>query len=553
MRLSRLLNRLRRQIDFARHVPPRQIAARARLSARRFAERQLKPKLAPGQVQRSANPPLPVFPPRTGMAQRLTGGGWAFNFLGRAIEMPDRIDWSSPGRGAGEQLWRMNLHYMEYLEELGDEDALDFIRQWIAANPAYARGSESDAWNAYALSLRVVVWMQQIAARGLQAPDAEAALGKQLVYLERHLETDIGGNHLVKNIKALLWASAFFEGSAAARWRRKGLALLRRELPRQFLTDGMHFELSPSYHCQVLGDLIEIRRALGGASLRELEPVLARAAGAAEALAHPDGYVAQFSDAGLTMAYSPSACLEALESRAGHGVFALPDAGYYGARWGSDYFVADVGRIAPDALPAHGHGDMLSFEWSVDGKRMIVDQGVFEYVAGDKRDRSRTAHSHNTLTIGDADQAEFFGAFRSARRARPRVIAYERLGHGFVLEAEHDGYSSLPGRPVHRRLMAAAPDSIRIEDRIIGDREAVAHARLLLAPGVAVERLAADRLRITRGGLRGLISASEPLAVEKAVCWPDMGVELPTLRIVMELSPERREAWMELRREAPGE
>ena len=36
---------------------------------------------------------------------------------------------------------------------------------WIAANPPFRAGASSDSWNAYSLSLRVVVWMQQLALR----------------------------------------------------------------------------------------------------------------------------------------------------------------------------------------------------------------------------------------------------------------------------------------------------------------------------------------------------------------------------------------------------
>ena len=62
-------------------------------------------------------------------------------------------------------------------------------------------------------------------------PDFVASLAEQMAFLEANLETDIGGNHLVKNIKALLWASVFFDGRDVERWRALGLKLLREELP----------------------------------------------------------------------------------------------------------------------------------------------------------------------------------------------------------------------------------------------------------------------------------------------------------------------------------
>ena len=148
-------------------------------------------------------------------------------------------------------------------------------------------------------------------------------------------------------------------------------------------------------------------------------------------LAHPDGGPAEFNDAGLTMAYAPAQCLAAFaklikQTAAPAPVFAYPDAGYFGRREGGDYFVADCGRIGPDALPAHAHGDILSFELSIAGERIVVDPGVYEYVDGPRRRAARAAASHNTLCFDGLDQAEFFGAFRCARR--PNVeLARSRL------------------------------------------------------------------------------------------------------------------------------
>ena len=149
-------------------------------------------------------------------------------------------------------------------------------------------------------------------------------------------------------------------------------------------------------------------------------------------LTHPDGGPVLFNDSGLTMAYSPAECLDVYERLYGRRPgtrrsFAFEAAGYYGMRSDELYMVADCGRIAPDDLPAHGHGDVLSFELSVAGSRIIVDQGVFEYIAGEKRQRARAAWSHNTLCFEGADQADFFGAFRCGRRPNVMVLTYEAL------------------------------------------------------------------------------------------------------------------------------
>ena len=548
------LHQLRRQAAFARHVPPRQIARRLQLTMRRRYERILKPSLAAGPVERQADPPLPLFPPRRGMLDR-SGGQIRIRLLGGAYPI-------DPALGSGfdpareRRLLRMTLHYMEYLEEAEDPEFCAWVRGWISANPPYSVEAVSDAWSAYALSLRVVVWMQQLAARAGRLPtdvveEAELSLAEQLVYLDRHLETDIGGNHLIKNIKALLWGSAYFQGPAAKHWRHRGIALLERELRRQILPDGVHFELSPAYHGQVFADLLEICRAVAGAGgIEALDEALKRAAPAVADLCHPDGAIAQFGDSGLSMAYRPALSLDAFAALYGKApaprpVFAFPDAGYYGLRSDGDYLVVDAGRIGPDALPGHAHADAFSFEWSVGGQRLVVDQGVFEYVAGAKRQWSRSTAAHNTVAVEGADQADFFGDFRRGARARVEVVSHSQSNNGFALEARHDGFRRLAGGPIHTRRFEASPTRVRITDQLDKSWPGAA-ALMLFAPEATVRQVTGRELLVTCGPAMARITGSADFQLEEAIWWPDLGVERRTCRAVMEFGPGVTQARLEL-------
>jgi uncharacterized heparinase superfamily protein len=473
--------------------------------------------------------------------------GAAFTFLGRAHRMGARVDWKAPSLQAKDQLWRMNLHYMEYLEEVDDIRFVGLIEDWIEANPACRPGAWKDSHNSYALSLRVVVWMQQMARRRL--PEASrakiaASLAEQLRFLEDNLETDLGGNHLIKNIKALISASAFFSGPEAGRWRRRGLRLLDEALEEQILPDGVHFERSPSYHAQVFADLLECRHALHDAAPLALDAALRAMAQVVADLAHPDGGPAEFNDAGLTMAYAPVECLTAFETMfkqaiAPAPVFAYPDAGYYGRREGGGYFVADCGRIGPDALPAHAHGDILSFELSLAGERIVVDPGVYEYVEGPRRRAARAAASHNTLCFEGMDQAEFFGAFRCARRPNVETLELICEPDRLALEGTHDGY----GRRRHVRRFEQGSGALRIVDRISGPPGA-ARIGFLLHPEVEVA-LDDEGAALTRRAARARFRASVAVNCEDAVWWPDMGEERATKRLVLRVAPGMSEVTSE--------
>jgi hypothetical protein len=556
--LLRAITRTRRAIEFARYLPVAKLARRAEINLRRRIGEKL-PHWTGAAVTAAVRPgpPLPVFAPRKLLATESSSGHIRFTFLNRTVEMETcGLDWMAPAPNPEHQLWRMNLHYMEYLEGVDGETWARLVENWILSNDKYKRRAWQDSWNSYALSLRAVVWLQELARRaGTLSGDAVIAARisaiDQLRFLARNLETDLGGNHLIKNIKALIWASAFFTGEEALRWRRKGLAFLHKELKKQILRDGMHDERSASYHAQVFADLLECRHALGGDPLGgALDNALHRMAQVTADLTHPDGGPVLFNDSGLTMAYSPSECLDVYERLFDRRpkqrqVFALEAAGYYGFRHGDKYMITDCGRIAPDDLPAHGHGDVLSFELSVGGKRMIVDQGVFEYNPGEKRQRARTASSHNTLCFEGADQAEFFGAFRCGRRPNVAVLSYEPLPDGFVLEGTHDGFRTLAGSPRHVRRFEVGPERIVIHDRIEGASSHTARIGFLLHPGTeaVVESRSA---RLQQGVSVIKVTSSEPLEIQPAVWWPDMGLERKTSRLFLRLAPPAHNATIEL-------
>ena len=460
------------------------------------------------------------------------------------------MNWQAPGHGPAHQLWRMNLHYMEYLEDVSDEAFGILVTAWIDVHPPGTPGAWRDSWNSYALSLRVVVWMQQLALRRDRLPAdvierAETSLTTQLRFLMHNLETDLGGNHLIKNIKALIWAAAYFTGPEPESWRTRALSLLNTELTDQILPDGVHDERSPSYHCQVFADLLECRHALGPSQTNKaLDATLARMAPAAADLSHPDGLPAQFNDSGLTMAYAPDICINAYASL-GHpkphlrAVFAYKSAGYFGLHAPQATFIADCGRIAPDDLPAHGHGDILSFELSVYGERLIVDQGVFEYIAGEKRQQSRAASSHNTLCFEGTDQADFFGAFRCGRRPNVTVRTYTPSPTTFILEGSHDGFSQLPSSPRHIRRFQASPTSLEIHDLIEGEPTVPAFITFLLHPSARVTSTR-DGVSIKQPNATTSVSSSLPMTIEPAVWWPDMGHERATHRLRLSLPTHTR-------------
>lgn len=529
------------------HTRPRQLLRRLRrlvwqrwydALGHRVANRLRRP--AP-EVSGSA--PEPVFPPRF---ERVEAGpdGLCARLLNVRWPLASPIQWKPAGPVP--ELLRFGVHYMEYLEALDQPVFERTIEDWIDHNPLHEPGAWRIAWNSYVLSLRVVVWMQELARRRERLDPtflvvAHASLAEQLRFLERHLELDLGGNHLIKDAKALLWASRYFAGPQAERWGALGERWIEREIGEQILADGLHYERSPAYHAQVFADLCECALVAGQGLRRRLMAVLAPMAQALVDLTHPDGGVSLLNDGGLSMAYSTAQCLGVYERLGGRkpaprALFALSHAGYFGLRRGESLFIADCAAIGPDHLPAHGHGDLLSFEWTVAGRRIIVDAGVYEYERGPRRDAARSTLAHNTVTVAGLDQCEFWANFRVGRRAHARVQRYEARTNGFLLEGSHDGYRHLPGAPRHRRHLQIDEEHLNVEDEIEGGAGQKVEARLLLHPDVRLERRG-SAWRLACGEAALVLETPHPAEAIEARWWPDFGVEVPTRQLVLHYGP----------------
>lgn len=397
--------------------------------------------------------------------------------------------WDDP---AVEKLWRYNLHYFDDLtaEAAPTRRAwhLALMDRWVAENPV----GQGTGWEPYPTSLRLVNWVKWRLAGYQLTPPQLLSLVVQARWLAARLEVHLLGNHLFANAKALVFVGSLFDGPEAETWRRRGLALIERELPEQILPDGGQFELSPMYHALALEDLLDLvnlSRATDLPPPRGLEERIPAMRGWLAAMTHPDGEVAFFNDAATGIA-PPPAALDAYAQRLGYpplpmaisGQRWLRDSGYIRLDVPGASAILDVARIGPDYLPGHAHADTLSFELSVAGFRAIVNSGTGVYGTGPERLRQRGTPAHSTVAVDRADSSEVWSGFRAARRARPLDLILERADGGWRVACAHDGYRWLPGRPRHHRTWHFAPNRLTVADRVAGQPTAPATAAFHFHP-----------------------------------------------------------------------
>lgn len=479
-----MFKRTMRYLHTVRYLRPSQVAARLWIRARRANVRLTPAPLLRTMHRAFLEPPSPAA---TMLAPR------QFRFLNESHSLESAANWNDPRRS---KLWLYNLHYFDDLNAAGASARADWhtglLSRWIRENPP----GFGNGWEPYPISRRMVNWIKwSLRGRSLDA-EACQSLAVQARWLCRRLEWHLGGNHLLANAKALVYAGTFFEGVEAESWLRTGLRLLERQLAEQILPDGGHVERSPMYHAIVLEDLLDVCNILQAAGLPISETwrgCAVRMGAWLAAMSHPDGEIAFFNDAAFGVAptlaelrrYAALLLDEAPPQIAGSRL--LRDSGYARLECTGAVLLADCGAVGPDHLTGHAHADTLSFEFSLGGERVLVNSGTSVYGTGSERQRQRGTLAHNTVVVDGEDSSEVWSGFRVARRAYPLEVKLERTAVGFSLHAGHDGYRRLLGHNIHRRHWLLEDRRLMVEDTISGPHHS-AVARFHLHPNTTVER-----------------------------------------------------------------
>jgi len=527
-----------------RHLRPKQAGHQLLHVVRRAAGRRVRPVPwagpPPALVAADAGPFLPA-PPH---AQVGPGG---LRLLNRTVEIGDPVDWDHAAAGP---LWAFHLHQLDWLRhpDLAPEDRTRHLLDWVE------RHRQGIGWQPGPISLRALTWLKLLTTPGAlalddatvsqRAPDAAAdaggagdtrrrllaSLASQLETLQHHLEHRLLANHYLSNLLALVAGGAALEGPAADAWLGHGPAL-RDELREQVLPDGAHVERSPMYHALLLENVLDVLgwvraaarqgRALPGDLEAELAAAAARMLGALQVYTHPDGEIALFADSAFGIAHPPEALAGYAAARgiaprppARRGV--LAHAGYVRMERGPWSLLVSAAGPMPPYQPGHAHCDALAFELCVEGRRVVADTGVFEYVPGPRRHRARATRSHATLEVDGRDQAEIWGAHRVGGRPRVRLVAAgsgadaATPGRGAVDapdagaapqgRAQRGPRASAPDPPVdhveatcagwatpdavHRRVLALDDAGLTVTDTIEGRRPRRVLLVLPLAPGI---------------------------------------------------------------------
>ena len=509
----------------------------------RISRKFIKPKISLFDIPKSSYL-YSSIKPVIKCPQKIYGKS-SFKFLNKEFTLKSSGDWNAKNQ---DKLWLYNLHYFDDLNAINSEQRLiwhkNLIQKWIEDNPI----GLGNGWEPYPSSLRIVNWIKWISLDLSLRDNVKQIWLDSLViqtrFLNQNLEYHLLGNHLFSNAKALVFSGLFFTGEEADHWYELGLFIINRELSEQVLSDGGNFELSPMYHAIFLEDLLDlvnIHQAYDKSFSDNFEKKIVQMLEWLKTMCHPDREIAFFNDAALGVAPSFIELLSyserlgiTVKNNQVNRLTHLEDSGYIRIENDNVVIIADVGDIGPDYIPGHGHADVLSFELSLFGKRVIVNSGISTYELSEDRYKQRSTELHSTITIDNENSSEVWGGFRVANRAKVFDISKFEDINSVEFSACHDGYKKNKEEILHCRYWSVLNDSIRIIDNISGIGVHKVRSVLPLHPSVEVGDVQENSISLKAGGEKIKINfeGKGKLKIIKSQYYPEFGLAIDNKHLV---------------------
>ena len=413
------------------------------------------------------------------------------------------------------------------------------LRSWMDANPPKLGVN----WlSSLELAFRSISWIWAFHLFRNSphfTPELLAGMTKFLFMFGRHIETYLStyfspNTHLTGEALGLYFLGSFLpEVSDAARWKSVGYKILIDSFEFQVRSDGTYCEQASHYLRYTIDfycNLLLLRRQEGSAVEPELETNLHRLFDCLLHVTFPDGTTPNFGDDDggrlhflddrAVTDFRPSLALGAVLLKRGDLKFAagepsaelvwllgsegldefdsiapvapsetvraFSDGGVFAAR--SDW-TERADSILIDCGPhgflngGHAHADVLSFVMAINGVPVFVDSGTYNYTSDlAERDRFRSSHAHNCLTVDERSSSMPAGPFSWKTTADGRLVEWRADGDGSAfLRGTHDGFADL-GVRYERSIDIDFKDEIRVEDSVSASGTHLYEIHFILSP-----------------------------------------------------------------------
>jgi len=348
-------------------------------------------------------------------------------------------------------------------------------------NGKYGGSSES-----LVAARRILHLLQSYDFHGASATDSYQSLVSLIVhqdsaFLYKKLSgafANVSGrkDYLYQSVALLCANICLPEHKAYDAYREAGEQVFLESLKAQILPDGGHIRRSPQDLVEVLRVCLDLRRLYQVVSLPFPEAAqfaIDRMVQALKVFCYTDKRLGVFHGG---REYHENV-LDLIFHQTGQNrriVKSLPQSGYERLSQGRTVLLMDVGNVSPAPFDRQAHIAPLAFEMSHGKDRIVVNCGTHDQ-SPEWRDALRRTAAHSTLTLDDRDAMSV--TQDGGVRGRPSDVVSERHDEkgAVLLEAMHNGYSSIfegsgDVRHVRRVYVSDKGQDVRGEDSVFREK-----------------------------------------------------------------------------------
>ena len=375
--------------------------------------------------------------------------------------------------------WAANLAGFGWLRHLRAADTAlarangrVLVEDWIAN---CGRPSNTCDWEPRVIARRLLSWLSQ-SPLILEGADRQfygrfmKNISRQASILQRRLNEGPAGETRLLVLIALSEFSLCADGLSGLQTRMS--RLLGEELERQILADGGHIARNPQIIIDLLLDMLPLRQAYaarGVGAPPQLLNAIDRMMPMLRLFRLGDGSIALFNGMGATAPHDLATILAYDDARSAP-LSNAPASGYQRLETGPAVLILDAGVAPPAEYSTRAHAGCLSFEFSFEAQRLIVNCGSPIESRLDLRDMARSTAAHSTLTMADTSSCQYAKGAGLNRLLEGRIISgpskvtinRQSAEDCIAIEASHDGYERQFG-VVHTRSLFLSTDGERLE------------------------------------------------------------------------------------------
>jgi uncharacterized heparinase superfamily protein len=393
-----------------------------------------------------------------------------FGNFGLAGEIADLAGRSPFAHAVVSEEWARELHgfgWLRHLDAVRAEDTEGLARRLLKDWLAEASRDKRFAWAPETTGRRLMSWLShsQLLLDGAD-PRFYAAvlrsLERQANYLSAAWQNAPEGYGRLLALIGLVLTDLCLAGRE--RRLKRSQKLLGAEIDRQIFADGGHIGRNPQTSVELVLDLLPVRQCFLVRGLTPASALVRALAAMVPMLRHlrlGDGSLARFNGVGPTDRDALATVMAYDKNQTALPPLA-PQSRYARLQRGPSIVVVDVGPPPPLSFAHSAHAGCLSFEASVGGEPLFVNNGAPAASDPGRRAPARATASHNTLCLKEQSSSKL-----SRRGFLRGALAIEHPDHvsariaeeagALELEASHDGYVGRWGL-VHARSLRLAAD-----------------------------------------------------------------------------------------------